>query len=288
VRSSSAGTSLALLPFLGAGQTHLVGHYRESVARGLRWLIAHQKANGDLRADSAGNSGMYAQGQCAIVLCEAYFMTGDEELRDPAQRAIDFIVAAQHGGGGWRYRPGENGDTSVFGWQLMAIQSARAANLNVPPETLTLATHYLDSVQSDDGAKYAYMRGRGPDHVMTAEALLCRMYLGWKTNDPGLERGMRYLSDDYLPKDVAPNMYYWYYATQAFHHVGGSHWDRWNRQMRDILVNKQQKRGHEAGSWDPSHSHDKTGGRIYATALATCTLEVYYRHLPLFRQIELE
>ncbi|MDP7301841.1 MAG: terpene cyclase/mutase family protein, partial [Pirellulaceae bacterium] len=288
IHSNSAGTSLALLPFLGAGQTHLVGHYRESVARGLRWLIAHQKQNGDLRADSAGNSGMYAQGQCAIVLCETFFMTGDEELRVPAQRAIDFIVDAQHGAGGWRYQPRQKGDTSVFGWQLMALQSARAANLTVPAETLTLASQYLDSVQSSDGALYAYQGSRGPDHVMTAEALLCRMYLGWTTSDAGLQRGMDYLANDHLPEDVAANIYYWYYATQALHHIGGSKWERWNRQMRSILVKKQKKRGHEAGSWDPQHSHDRGGGRLYATALATCTLEVYYRHLPIFRQIELE
>lgn len=288
MHSNSAGTSLALLPFLGAGQTHLVGHYRETVARGLRWLISHQKPNGDLRFDSAGNAGMYAQGQCAIVLCEAFFMSGDEELRVPAQRAIDFIADAQHGAGGWRYQPREKGDTSVFGWQLMALQSARAANLTVPPETLVLASRYLDSVQSDDGSRYAYQAGRNPDHVMTAEALLCRMYLGWTKTDPGLQRGITYLANDYLPEDVAPNIYYWYYGTQAFHHVGGANWERWNRQMRTILVNTQNKRGHEAGSWDPRHQHDRSGGRIYVTALATCTLEVYYRHLPIFRQIELE
>ncbi len=288
IRSHAAGTSLALLPFLGAGQTHLVGHYQEAVARGLRWLITHQKENGDLRADSSGNAGMYAQGQCAIVLCEAFFMTGDEELRVPAQRAIDFIVEAQHGAGGWRYRPGEAGDTSVFGWQLMALQSARAANLTVPPETLTLASHYLDAVQHNDGAQYSYQRGRRPDHVMSAEGLLCRMYLGWTHEDPGLQRGIDLLARDHLPDKAAPNLYYWYYATQAFHHLGGSSWDRWNRQMRTILVETQRKRGHAAGSWDPPHQHDRSGGRVYATALATCTLEVYYRHLPIFRQIELE
>jgi hypothetical protein len=279
---------LALLPFLGAGQTHLVGHYRESVARGLRWLIEHQKPDGDLRADSTGNSGMYAQGQGAIVLCEAFFMTGDEALRLPAQRAIDFIVDAQHGAGGWRYHPRQEGDTSVFGWQLMALQSARAANLTVPPETLTLASQYLDGVESHGGTRYAYMGTRGANHVMTAEALLCRMYLGWTTSNAGLKRGMAYLTDNHLPADVAPNIYYWYYATQTFHHVGGSTWERWNQQMRTILVKKQKKRGHEAGSWDPQGGNDAGGGRLYATALATCTLEVYYRHLPIFRQIELE
>ena len=179
LHSDSAATSLALLPYLGAGQTHLAGHYRETVSRGLRWLLAEQEDNGDLRGDSEGNSGMYAHGQGAIVLCEAFLMTGDEVFRDPAQRAIDFIVKAQHSAGGWRYSPGDRGDTSVLGWQLMALQSARAAGLRVPAETFESAAHYLDSVAHDEGARYAYQPRLNPTHVMTAEALLCRLYLGW-------------------------------------------------------------------------------------------------------------
>ncbi|MEX2026148.1 MAG: prenyltransferase/squalene oxidase repeat-containing protein, partial [Pirellulaceae bacterium] len=162
VGGKSAGTALAMLPFLGAGQTHLAGKYKGNVARGLRWMIANQESDGDLRAGSNDNSGMYAHGQASIVLCEAFAMTGDEELRIPAQKAIDFIVKAQYRDGGWRYQPGpadQLGDTSVVGWQLMALQSARAANLTVPEETLEMASRYLDRAQSDGGARYGYQRG---------------------------------------------------------------------------------------------------------------------------------
>jgi hypothetical protein len=38
-----------------------------------------------------------------------------------------------------------------------------------------------------------------------------------------------------------------------------------------------------AGSWDPDDSRwGRYGGRIYTTALATLTLEVYYRYLRLY------
>jgi hypothetical protein len=288
LHSDPAGTSLALLPFLGAGQTHLVGRYQNEVSRALRWLINQQKPSGDLRGDSRGNTGMYAHGQAAIVLCEAFLMTGDEALRAPAQKSIDFIVEAQHPGGGWRYSPGEAGDTSVVGWQLMALQSARAANLTVPDETLELASHYLDSVQYQGGSRYAYRPGNRPTEVMTAEALLCRIYLGWTQQTPGLNEGVQYLIDDALPDKGHTNFYYWYYGTQTLHHYGGQAWDRWNRRIREILVEKQKRRGHAAGSWDPEGPHANGGGRIYVTSLAICTLEVYYRHLPIFHQIELE
>ena len=289
VRSDSAATSLALLPFLGAGQTHQVGIYQDTVAQGLRWLMSIQKENGDLRDRSSGNAGMYAHGQGAIVLCEAFALTRDEQIGEAAQRSIDFIVDAQHAEGGWRYKPGEAGDTSVLGWQLMAMQSARAANLEVSPEALELAGIFLDSVQYDDGSRYGYLPSRGPTYTMTAEALLCRMYLGWSRDYAGLQQGVKYLAVSHPPrKRREANFYYWYYATQVMHHFGGKRWQKWNIAMRDVLVQSQQKRGHESGSWDPKGPHGSQGGRLYCTALAVCTLEVYYRHAPIFRQLDTE
>lgn len=284
------GTALAMLPFLGAGQTHLAGKYQGGVSRGLRWMIQHQGEDGDLRDGANGNEGMYTHGQAAIVLCEAYAMTGDEELRIPAQKSIDFIVKAQYNDGGWRYHPtprSQAGDTSVVGWQLMALQSARSANLTVPDETWGMADLFFDSVSHQDGARYSYQARGGPTPVMTAEALLCRMYLGWTKDRPGLSRGIEWLAEEHLPANGNPNIYYWYYGTQVMHHYGGSEWEAWNVQMRDILCNSQEKSGHAAGSWDPRGDHAGAGGRIYMTSLAICTLEVYYRHLPVFRQIEL-
>jgi hypothetical protein len=291
IRTKAAGTALALLPFLGAGQTHLAGKYKGTVSRGLRWLIEKQREDGDLRAGGNGNEGMYAHGQAAIVLCEAFAMTGDEAFRMPAQRAINFIALAQYDDGGWRYQPtprDQRGDTSVVGWQLMALASARAASLSVPDEIWEMADVYLDGVQHRDGALYSYQTGNSPSPAMTAEALLCRMYLGWRKDRPGLVRGVRWLSQNHLASASDPNIYYWYYATQVMHHHGGPEWDQWNQRMREILVSSQETRGHAAGSWRPKDDYAIQGGRIYTTSLAVCTLEVYYRHLPIFRRIELE
>jgi hypothetical protein len=287
--TDAAGTSLALLPFLGAGQTHQTGKYREQVSKGLRWLIEHQRPDGDLRYRTSGNHGMYAHGQAAIVLCEAYAMTGDEQLRIPAQKAIDFIVEAQHPAGGWRYSPGQPGDLSVVGWQLMALQSARAAKLTVPDSTLELASHFLDEVSHDDGSKYSYQARGGATETMTAEGLLSRVYLGWnKQDNPQLTDGVNWLVDNHLPDARQPNMYYWYYGTQVMHHYGGPQWERWNLKMRNVLTESQGTSGRDAGSWSMAGRHDAAGGRLYMTAMATCTLEVYYRHAPIFRQIKLD
>ncbi|NQU23847.1 MAG: terpene cyclase/mutase family protein [Candidatus Nealsonbacteria bacterium] len=284
-RSDVAATSLALLPFLGAAQTHRDGDYTKEVYRGLKWLLDQQKEDGDLRGQGDGQ--MYAHGQAAIALCEAYALTGDEQLREPAQLALNFIIKAQHSGGGWRYTPGQAGDTSVVGWQLMALKSGQMAYLYVPSKTFRKAALFLDHVQADKvGGRYGYQRG-GSTPTMTAEALLCRQYLGWPKDHPGLRAGARYLLDEHSPKASRPNIYYWYYATQMMHHLGGDRWDRWNARMRDVMVQMQETKGHAAGSWSPSGrgtdgGFADRGGRIYMTALAICTLEVYYRHMPIY------
>ena len=296
-RGDAAGTSLALLPFLGAGQTHEFGKYKQTVARGLAWLLQNQKRNGDLRADYPGEAGMYAHGQAAIVLCEALAMTGDQQFREPAQRAIDFIEKAQHIRGGWRYRPGQAGDTSILGWQLMALQSARSPNLglSVSEDTLKLADLYLDDAALDSrriprGSLYKYLpKDDSPKASMTAEALLCRMYLGWKRDDPRMKAGISWLVQKHLPDYDEKNIYYWYYGTQVMHHYGGPAWEEWNNRIREILVTTQNKKGSRAGSWSPrGFQWGSQGGRIYVTSLCVCTLEVYYRHLPLFKQLELD
>ncbi len=288
VFSDSAGTALALLPFLGAGQTHKQGEYREVVHKGLRWLIYHQGPDGDLRGLGSGR--MYAHGMAAIVLCEAYAMTGDDQLRGPAQRAVDFIVQAQHPAGGWRYDPGQPGDTSIVGWQLMALQSARLHYLlHVPEDTLKLAQRFLDSVQADYlGATYGYMPGSAASPAMTAEALLCRLYLGWNPNDRRIRTGVQWLLTQHCPAINNPNYYYWYYGTLVMHHVGGTAFRNWNYRLKPILLELQEKTGRNAGSWPPVGAWGVQGGRIFSTSLAICMLEVYYRHMPLNRSEAIE
>jgi hypothetical protein len=282
-RSDVAATALALLPFLGAGHTHKQGQYATTVANGLYWLMEQQLPNGDLRGPGSVGS-MYAHGQSTIVLCEALAMTGDPALAEAAQKAIDFIVAAQHPEGGWRYRPGDEGDTSVLGWQVMALRSGQLAYLSVPEETIQKATRYLDSAQANSqGSAYSYRPGGSAKLTMTAEGLLCRQYLGWPEKHPAFDSGRGILLKN-RPSLRSIDIYYWYYATQTMHNIGGKGWVQWNEAMRELLINMQEKQGHQTGSWTPQGgSHVSTGGRIYMTSLALCTLEIYYRYLPLFK-----
>lgn len=275
--STTAATALCMLPYLGAGYTSIEGPYQDVVRRGMYYLLhsARQTPHGaDLQ-----NGTMYGHGLSTIALCEAYAMTRDPALRGLAEQAIRFIVFAQNQeDGGWRYTPGQPGDITITGWQLMALKSGQMAGLNVPSPTLVMVQRFLDRVQSEYGAKYGYLDPQ-PGDATTAIGLLCRMYTGWPRDYEPLRRGIAYLDSLEPSKD---NMYFNYYATQVMHHFGGEPWQRWNPVMRDSLVATQSARGQEAGSWYFPDRYGDAGGRLYNTAMAVMTLEVYYRYMPLY------
>lgn len=291
-RTEVGATSLALLCFLGAGHTHVVaGPYRETVEKGLAYIGKQAVINqgtADLRGSYDGNIGMYVHGLAAICISEAHALEHrDRDLKKLTEMAINFIEQAQDPvDGGWRYKPrDEVGDTSVFGWQIMAIQSAKAGTVRFSNKPLHKAREFLKSVQVDDiGSSYCYdPRKKNAKNSMTAVALLCRMYMGWRRDNEGLRKGVQHLST------VGPNrndMYYNYYATQVVHHWGGDIWEKWNTVMRAQLVRNQIQEGPAAGSWNPTDSHSNRAGQIYQTALCVLTLEVYYRHLPIYRKLE--
>jgi hypothetical protein len=286
VTSDPAGTGLALLPFLGAGHTHRDGKHQKTVARALRWLVEQQGPDGTWPA--AGDARpMYGHGLASIALCEAYGMTHDPELRGPARKALDYIVRAQHApSGGWRYQPNQPADTSVVGWQLMALKSGEMAGLPVPPKTFEGVKRWLTSVEANRpaGGLYGYQTP-APTPAMTAQGLLCWQYLGARRDEPRMRAGTEYLLG-HLPRPETDTSYYWYHGTQVMFHSQGKAWKAWNDRLRDTLVSTQATQGPLAGSWKPVDAREKPGGRLYATALRLLMLEVYYRHLPLYQQLE--
>jgi hypothetical protein len=142
---------------------------------------------------------------------------------------------------------------------------------------------FLDSVQTNDGSRYGYLPRRAATPSMTSVGLLCRMYMGWRRNQSSLGDGVGYLT---AMGPHSEDMYYNYYATQVIHHWGGKEWQKWNAVMRDQLVSRQITNGPAAGSWSPRDPHAYSGGQIYETTLCLLTLEIYYRHLPIYRQLE--
>jgi hypothetical protein len=306
IASDTAATGLALLSFLGAGYDHFGDRHADAVRRGLEFLRAVQKPDGDLYLESDEASGrsarLYSHAIATMAVCEAVGMTGDPLLRESATNACRFIASSQHEKrGGWRYMPGIGSDLSVSGWMLLALRSAQLAGIEVDRRSLAGVRVLLDTSQSvEEPDAYVYnpyasdtpeqRAGRMPSPTMNAVGLLMRLHMGTARNDPRIVRAAAKLAAD-LPSEGSParpsrDCYLWYYAAQALFHVGGEAWDRWYGRLHDLLVASQETGGDQAGSWNPGgvvpDRWGGFGGRIYVTALNLLTLEVSYRHLPIY------
>ena len=278
-------SALALLAFLASGHTHEEGLYQENVQRGLDFLLRVQGSDGNLGGRASTYAFMYCHAMATFAVSEAYGMTADKRLEGPVRRAVMYTVTAQNPTtGGWRYHVGDEGDTSLLGWQLMALKSADLAGIPMPAHTRQGAIRYLESVSSGRfGGLAAYRPVEPASQPMTAEALACRHFLGIPPNPRAANEAAHYLLSE-MPGDGEPNFYYWYYATLGLYQTQGTAWDTWNESLQRELLAKQRDSGNVAGSWDPETVWGGYGGRVYTTALATLCLEVYYRFMPLYVQ----
>jgi len=283
-KHDAALTGLATLCFLGADHKPTdQGLYSQTVAKAIDYLLARQKADGDLR----GGGDMYDHAIAAIAVTEAAIMTRDQRYREAAEKAIRFVETAQNPKtGGWRYLPRQaDSDTSVLGWQVMALRSGKTLGVKLDPQVWNAATESLKSVSGGrTGILAGYQGAREPTPTMSAEAALCRVLLEVPISPAQLQELGEYLLRDHLPrskKDKA-NYYFWYYGSLSLMHLQGETWTKWNAAMRDHLITTQRAGGDMEGSWEPDCRWAGAGGRVYTTALATLTLEVYYRFLPMY------
>jgi hypothetical protein len=289
---NAAVTALAILCFLGQNHTpeNKWSPFREHVAKAIAWLLSIASADGSLAGEDKRYT-MYSHGIATLALSEAYILTGNEELREPLGRAVQLIVSSQNTKtGGWRYkpRPPLRGDTSITGWQVLALTSARGAGLEVPEKTLERARHWLDNevASGQHGGIYGYTSANEPRVAMVAEGMYARLLLGAKPGDRNIEEAARYVHSVTRSGGHLDNLYLLYYGNLALYYYQGWIWERWNDEVRTFLVRSQNRAGRLAGSWDPTGPWSESGGRVLSTCLATLTLEVYYRYLPLYRVMD--
>ncbi|MEM7457637.1 MAG: prenyltransferase/squalene oxidase repeat-containing protein, partial [Planctomycetota bacterium] len=277
-------TALATLAFMAAGHNHLEdGPYRETVQKGLEYLIRKQTTDGNLAGEALLFARMYCHSMSLLALSEGLALTGDQRLLPAVQIGVDYLVRAQNTfDGGWRYQPGDRGDMSQFGWQVLALRSAATGGAYVPEETTGRMKLFLEKCTSGPGNGLgSYRPDQQVSTTMTAEALVCRFFLVEEVDELTRETAMSRVLNE-VPSADHVNLYYWYYGTMAAYQSGGSSWDRWNQALKRALLTTQEREGSNMGSWAPVGVWAPYGGRVYSTAMAALCLEVYYRYLPVY------
>jgi hypothetical protein len=311
-------TGLSMLAMAGYGQTHQSGEFDELVQclrKAVAWMRKVQVRSDDPTTNGRyGGAGseqwIYDHAIATMAMAELLIMSGDViGLKNSVTDAVKLCLRAQNDGRGWRYgiKPGDN-DTSVTGWMVLALKTAKAANLDIPASDFDRAfagaSSWLSAV-TDAKGQTGYMAPGDPGSMlvslqkkgdlypyskelscMTAVGVLCRIFSGESRTSRTIRDGVRILmaqpphwQEEKGRALSTINIYYWYYGSYALFQFGGPEWKRWNKDMQKALL-ETQRQGEicEDGSWDPIDEWGAAGGRVYSTALGAMTFEVYYRY----------
>jgi hypothetical protein len=282
----AAATGLAVRPFIWARAVRTARDDAQDrvITRGLGYL-ARLSQRGKM------SDNMYAQGIAAIALCEGYGATRDVDIKPFAQAAVDHIESAQGPNGSWGYTAGTNGDTSIVGWQLQALDAAKAAGLTVSDAVVRRAVAFLDTVAVGPRKSvygYASNTNAKAGTALSAIGLYARCRLdGWDATTPGLADGVAGLATK-RPRGFGElrDLYYYFYATRVVRLYGGDEWQTWaegpkgadgtrSGGMRDWLLGTRAGGGASAGSWPPEDGFFGTHcGRVGTTAAAVLILQL--------------
>ena len=285
-----AMTAFALLCYSGHCETVDSPEFGDSVRRAIGYLASVSEANKGMMASRHDRYLSYEHAIAVYSLAEAYSM--NKNARKPFKRispilkkGVPIIIEGQTNGGGWLYSYGSNGtgDLSVAGWNIQALKAAEFTGLKFSgiAAAQKKARRYLSAAEHPDGKaglfKYRVNDGQSGRLALTGVGLLCSRMLGdpSELESPGFE-----MIQAAAPKKWAsPNLYAWYYHSQAAFQSGGKAWQNFNAAYQKLVFDSQLK----DGSWSEAGGHAATTGpdiHLYSTCLSTLMMEVYYRYLP--------
>ena len=296
-----AQTGLAVLAFQAGGHFHFNSvdePYTDNVQKGLDYLVKQQRADGGIYHESP--TYMYEHGIATFALAEACAVARASNVepgrgyRDATIKAIRFIEDNQHQDGGWRYtrQLDAPSDTSISGWQVLALKTAKEADLKIDAQCVSEVREFFRSCELENG-RTAYQGQTLATEATTGVGMLVHQFLLDQPDSALVRNARRFLAEraqneSAAKSETSPDYYLWYNCTLAMFRARNiaepidpknpTKWTTWNAFVRESLIDLQEEqKGCQLGSWPPNSRWADAGGRVYTTALATLTLEVYYR-----------
>jgi hypothetical protein len=306
-----ASTAFAILTYLAHGETPTSKEFGPTVRLALEFLTKaiHERGGKTMIAGTDGNE--YSFLIAAYALCEAYGMTKNPDLREPAERCLTRIIAGQNATGGWNYKLARStrDDISYGGWAMQALKAGKMAGIHPSglDECIKKAIKCLKTRNYNKKAGFVYTpgaRGGGLGGV----GCLCLQLLG-QSKDTTVANAldvMRDWSPTFEKKHMSGgscSQYYSYYAAQCKYQAGMvkgatpanlSLWKKWNVAMKELypkrIINDKKADGspvtikdakgkdRPVGHWENTDVH--TTRPVMDTCLTALQLMVYYRYLP--------
>jgi len=295
-------TGLAMCAFTEAGYTTSSRDIYDDICFGdvLRkaaiYLVAIQISDGSFGGVKAGKF-IYNQAIATLALTDLYILTRDRPsgilFKEPVERAVKFLLAAQNPNSGWRYQPRDGqSDTSVTGWVAMALKTAEHAGIPIPPEAFAGIKSFLDDVTDPNTGKVGYnvvgsvyIRNTVVQPNLTAIGLMTRKFIDKNYDGPLIRLGLGHLNASIPVWDTSKpgiiDFDYWFFGSYCLNQYdgpSGPDWKLWSEKIEDVLINNQRLKvdGCCNGSWDPIDRWSSEGGRIYSTAINTINIGCHY------------
>ncbi len=288
-------TALALMSFLAGGHLPGRGEYGDVIERGLGYVLRSVQDGGYI---TDHGTRMYSHAFATLFLAEIYGMTYRADVRRALQSAVNIIVDSQNREGGWRYKPfARESDMSITVCQVLALRSARNVGIAVPSRTIRDAETYVrrsavrrgDVAQGfrgfapyDEGGAFRYqLRGHSRATFPLTAAGVTTLHAAGIYDDPIIEDAFEFMDGqmaEFNHHYLGHYFFYYghYYAVQAYYTAGGTKWNKYFRDIRNLLVRSQQSNG----AW-PCHTGP---GEAFSTAVATLILQIPYQYLPIFQR----
>jgi hypothetical protein len=258
-------TSLAILAYLGNGETHNMGIFKKNVRAGFRFLEKHMKVNGGFSDNTL------AQAMSVWAVGEAYAMSLDGTFKKMAEASIRNLIARQLPDGGFpEVSDGDASDPRATFYSVRGLMAAKAGGLDVPREIFKKTKEYLLSLIS-----------REKDPHLLAGAAITAIICGCRLNHPTMKPALDTIQQHLPSWDDERDVEYIYWGTFAKNQQGYEPWKEWYKAMKKTLLDNQKKEDHIfAGSWDPVMGPaSRKYGRAYTTAMCALALEIYYRYV---------
>lgn len=288
-------TALSALAFMAGGNTPTRGPQSHALQRTLEYLV--DKSNqapatpnfGYISTSGDDVSKTHGHGFATLALAEAYGMGGrsSERIRQALVAAVACIQNSQGPEGGWEYESilSANHEGSVTICYVQALRAARNAGIVVDHKVIERAEAYVLRLQKENG-EFRYKLDQEDSSIALTAASISTLNMAGRYDNAVIQTaidaiwsGLSLQSESHPSGRQKPTPWPYYqrlYIAQAFWQLSdGSHFKRWFKDERTLLL-RQQKRD---GSWN-SLSY----GAAYATAMNCLVLGIPEGVLPIFQR----
>ena len=210
----------------------------------------------------------------AFAVVEAQGKSKNRSLRPCSEKVLRGLFDDRRLERLWTVRKKEEkGAVYLRGWVALLMRRAKKYGHDVPKEQFTAVEHWLSVREKQDW---------NDERAEAASSLLCRLVLGQtQRTHPNIGRDVRQiLRNPPFAKPGKVDYQYLCLASFGLRELGSKQWRQWMPMVRP-LFRKQVRGGKFANTFNPDGIECTGRGRVFSSALAAITLQIYYRYCQL-------